>query len=594
MRLRGLFWWIFAAFSILLLAGVGLLTWAAATAIERLALEQSTAHLTAQARLLEPGIPAARRAPSAPVDAVCPRFSDPDQLRLTVLSPTGEVLCRTSIVPAGAANLAGRPEIEAAMAGRMGTDLRYHNAVEADLLYVAVPLMEAGRVAAIVRLATAMPGAGEALEGLLGRAVLIGALLLAGAGFVAYRIARWRRRPLDAMRRAAERFAQGDLSGRVPVPRTPDLRGLAESLNAMAGQLDERLREVLAERNEQEAVLASMMEGVLAVDLNSQVIDLNRAAAELFNADPGQARGRNLLEVVRNPDLQRFVADTLASSKPTEREIVLHNRRERVLNGRGTVLRNAEGRRIGALVVLNDVTDLRRLENLRREFVANVSHELKTPITSIQGFVETLLDGALEQPETAQRFLRIIARQTERLSAIIEDLLLLSRVEREAERRDFALRSHNLDDVIRGAVELCQPRAMDKGVRIAVEAAPGSVAWVNAPMLESAVVNLVDNAVRHSEPRGKVRVAISETRNELVVTVQDWGEGIAAIHLPRLFERFYRVDPGRDRAEGGSGLGLAIVKHIAQVHGGGVDVESQPGEGSTFSLRLPKGLRQTQ
>jgi two-component system phosphate regulon sensor histidine kinase PhoR len=239
-------------------------------------------------------------------------------------------------------------------------------------------------------------------------------------------------------------------------------------------------------------------------------------------------------------------------------------------------------------MVLNDVTRLRRLENLRRDFVANVSHELKTPITSIKGFVETLIDGAIRDPGAADRFLRIISRQADRLSAIIEDLLQLSRIERGTERQEIELRPHPLVTVLRGAVELCQPQAEEEHMLIELDCPRDLVAAINPPLLESALVNLIDNALKYGGSGGRVRVALREAEREAVISVQDWGAGIASAHLPRLFERFYRVDQSRDRKAGGSGLGLSIVKHIAQAHAGRVEVESKVGAGSTFSLHLPR------
>jgi two-component system phosphate regulon sensor histidine kinase PhoR len=258
---------------------------------------------------------------------------------------------------------------------------------------------------------------------------------------------------------------------------------------------------------------------------------------------------------------------------------------------RGTALRDVSGEG-GAVIVLNDVTDIQHLENVRRDFVANVSHELKTPVASIKGFVETLLDGAADDPDDARRFLLIIARQADRLGAIIEDLLSLSRIEQQEGAGSLPMERVPLAMVVGTVIADCLPRARDRDIELVGDCPPGLEADVNAPLLEQALINLVDNAIKFSEPGRRIWIsaatdAAATTPPLLSLAVRDEGCGIEAEHLPRLFERFYRIDRGRSRRLGGTGLGLSIVKHIAQAHGGTVAVESQPGVGSEFTLRLP-------
>jgi two-component system phosphate regulon sensor histidine kinase PhoR len=238
------------------------------------------------------------------------------------------------------------------------------------------------------------------------------------------------------------------------------------------------------------------------------------------------------------------------------------------------------------VIVLDDITDIQRLQRVRRDFVANVSHELKTPIASIKGFVETLLDGAAEDPDDRARFLEIIGRQADRLAAIIEDLLALSRLEQSQASGSLPLASTPLADVLATVAAECRPRATERSVRLEIDCPPDVTADINGPLLEQAVINLVDNAIKYSAAGRVVRVSAARD-GEAVIRVSDEGCGIAAEHLPRLFERFYRVDTARSRKLGGTGLGLAIVKHIAKAHGGSVDVESEAGVGTTFTLRLP-------
>lgn len=281
----------------------------------------------------------------------------------------------------------------------------------------------------------------------------------------------------------------------------------------------------------------------------------------------------------------RLVDQILASRKPAENDIVFRQPDERILQVRGTMLPDSHERGFGAVFVLNDVTRLRRLENMRRDFAANVSHELKTPITSIKGFIETILDGA--SMDDARRFMDIIARQADRLDAIIDDLLALSRIEKEAEASDIVLAPSRLKEILLGAANDCQLRADERRIKVEIRCLDEINARVNALLLQQAVRNLLENAVKYSDDGGEIHVIGERTTEEVRVSVVDFGCGIAPEHHARLFERFYRVDKARSRKLGGTGLGLAIVKHIVLAHRGRVTVESAPGKGSKFTIHLP-------
>jgi two-component system phosphate regulon sensor histidine kinase PhoR len=422
---------------------------------------------------------------------------------------------------------------------------------------------------------------------IFGGCVLV--LLAAALGlFTSRRISQ----PLQDMRRGAERFAAGDFYHPLTVPDTVELGSLAMTLNRMATQLAEQIAVITQQRNEQEAILESMHEGVLALDTQERVITVNRAAEALLGVVATQAKGHTIQEVVRNVALQRLLVAAVHSPEPTTADIVLRGAGERFLQATATALRDAQGREIGVLVVLNDVTQLRHLENIRRDFVSNVSHELKTPITSIKGFVETLRDGALEDREHAGRFLEIIARHAERLHAIIEDLLALSRLEQDSDGYDIPRLETSLLEVIQAAILDCAAKAEAQHVTVLPTCAAELRAAVNAPLLEQALVNLLENAITYSNPESRVWVTAHQEDDLLVIAVRDQGIGIPQDHLDRIFERFYRVEKARSRERGGTGLGLAIVKHIAQVHGGQVLVTSAVGQGSTFMLRLPLRAKQ--
>jgi len=522
------------------------------------------------------------------VDAQCKTWGHGAATRLTVILPSGQVIGDTDHDPATMENHKNRPEVRRALAGQPGMAIRDSATLHEAMMYVAVPVVEGGQVRGAVRAAIPMTAYNAALQLLFSHLALEITLIALLSAMISLAISRRISRPLEEARRAAGRFAQGDLQRRLPVSGAEEIAGLAEAMNGMAAELDGRIRTVLRQRAEQEAVLDSMMEGVLAVDDEERLIKLNRTAAALLGVEPEAAQGRGIQEIVRNTDLQRFLDRLLASAEPLEAEIPFRQGGEpRNMQAHGTLLHDEDGRRIGALVVLNDVTRLRRLEAVRRDFVANVSHELKTPITSIKGFVETLLDGSMHHPEEAERFLAIIARHADRMNAILEDLLTLSRLEGQGEEATMPLEPGSVQEVIESALQSCTVLAQEKDIRIELIGEGGAVARINPALLEQAFVNLIDNAVKYSPPGSRVSVNIAQTDMETLIHVSDQGYGIAREHLPRIFERFYRVDTGRSRKLGGTGLGLAIVKHIAQVHQGSVSVESTLGSGSTFTLHLP-------
>jgi two-component system phosphate regulon sensor histidine kinase PhoR len=333
--------------------------------------------------------------------------------------------------------------------------------------------------------------------------------------------------------------------------------------------------------------LSSIVEGVLAVNMDGEILSLNESAERLLAIEAEKAKGRSIEEAIRNADLHRFVRLALGSSEPVSGEIAFPGQPERVLKAQSSILRDAEERRIGVVAVLHDVTELRRLDNVRSEFVANVSHELMTPITSIKGFVETLQGGALNDPLQANRFLEIIAKHAARLQQIVEDLLNLSKIECDARTRRIPLERCALADPLHAAVAFCRSKAEEKNIAIRLDCGEDLVATINPRLLEQAAVNLIDNAVKYSEPGTEVEVSAKTSDTETTVEVKDHGCGIAPEHLPRVFERFYRVDRSRSRELGGTGLGLSIVKHIVKAHNGDVTVESTPGIGSRFIIHLP-------
>jgi two-component system phosphate regulon sensor histidine kinase PhoR len=592
-----LFWRLYATYLLVVVVCTAAVGFYAVRAVRDFYFEQTERDLQSRAALVRQEVgPLVGADTPQQLEALVRALGRSSGTRVTLISNDqpgvvhGRVLADSEADPATMENHADRPEFLAAVQGRAGRSVRPSRTLRENMMYVAIPVTQGGRVAYVVRTAVPLTRVNHALDSLYADIALAALVVAAVAALIGYFVSRQVSNQMQEIRVGAERLSSGDFSHRLFVPQTLEFAAVAESLNQMAEQLDDKLRTLTQERNEREAVLSSMVEGVLAVDTEERVIAVNAAAARLLDTEPAAAEGKTIQEVVRNPDLQHVVAQTLGGHRPVEADIVLRvGVEDRNLQANGTLLHgDGGGEDVGAVVVLNDVTRLKRLEAVRRDFVANVSHELKTPVTSIKGFAETLEDGALEDPETARRFIRIIAGQADRLNAIIEDLLALSTLEQSGDSPLLQFEETDLCDVVAVALSVCAPKAEAKSIDL-VEDCPGQArALVSPPLLEQAVVNLVDNAVKYSPQGSRVEVSLQSAGEEVVIGVSDKGVGIAREHLPRLFERFYRVDKARSRDMGGTGLGLAIVKHIAQIHGGHVSVESVVGVGSTFRIHLPR------
>lgn len=510
--------------------------------------------------------------------------------RLTVIAPDGKVLADSEEDPVRMENHRDRPEIIAALAGMTVPTLRFSQTLQQKMMYVAIPLQDGGSIKGILRMAVPIAGIEQGLAVVYRKMILGSLLVLLMAALVAWFVARRISHPLEQMKIGVERLALGDFSMRIRVEGAEEMASLARALNEMAAQLDARIQIIVGQHSQLQAVFASMVEGVITVDIEERILDVNQSGAKLLNIDPEKVRGKSILLAVRNTHLQNFVKNALACGTPLEGEFSSRlgaDGQEKYFYAHGARLHNGQGDTTGALIVINDVTKLRRLESIRRDFVANVSHELKTPITSIEGFSETLLDGALDEPEDARRFVEIINKQASRLHAIVEDLLALSRVEQGAKQEEISLRRQPVLDVLQAAIQSCNPKAAAEEASVSLVCEQGIVAEINPALLEQAVINLLDNAIKYSGKGSLIRVVAEKQPGEVLIRVCDNGVGIAKQDVGRIFERFYRVDKARSAKLGGTGLGLSIVKHIVAAHHGNVTVESSPGKGSTFTLHLP-------
>jgi two-component system phosphate regulon sensor histidine kinase PhoR len=586
---KRLLWRLFPSYLLITLISLLAASWYSSEAMRQFFLEQTATDLKARAALLErqiKGLLSPLR--SETINAICKEAGRLSATRITVILPDGTVIGDSRETPRLMDNHANRPEIITALAGQTGRSLRFSKTLMQDMLYVAVPIRDGQGIAALLRTALPATAVETKIRSTQLKIALGGCIIAFLAAGISWVISRRISRPIEQMKKGAEQFAGGDLSHRLAYPASEEMAGLADAMNQMAAQLDNRIETIRRQRNQLETVLASMLEGVIAVDSEERIVSINRAAAQLFENEPANCQDKSIQEVIRSPALQQFIRRALNNPHSAEEDIIVYQNEERIIDVKSSPLLDAVQQQMGTLVVFNDVTQLRRLENMRRDFVANVSHEIKTPLTAIKGFVETLQQGKVEKVDEKERFLGIIQKHVDRLNAIIEDLLTLSKIEQEDESKEINREKVNLADVFQAAIEICRPKAEEKHIHIDLDCEKDTTANFDPTLIEQAMVNLLDNALKYSEPQSTILLKSHQQNSEVIISVQDHGIGIAQKHLPRLFERFYRVDKARSRNMGGTGLGLAIVKHIAQAHGGYVTVESKLGEGSRFRIHLPQ------
>jgi two-component system phosphate regulon sensor histidine kinase PhoR len=561
-------------------------------ALDRFAAESLEARLATAGRLLHDDVRdlLRRRAGRAEMAAFVRRVSAPTESRVTIMAPDGAVVADSEVAPEDLGRLenhAARPEMRAALAGRVGRDLRTSVSINAPLLYVALPVREGDRVTGVVRLALPL-SAVTSSYGRVHRVLLAGGLVALAVAFgigifVAGRVTR----PVVEMQAIARQMSEGQFAVRAPVASVDELGSLGRALNVMVTRLREQIETLRSERAKATAILDGMVEGVLAVDGHEVMLLMNERARAMFGVGPGRGEGKPFLEVIRNADLHEIFRAGRSAGDVARRELRLTAPVERTL--RVTAVPLPLGPEPpGVVMVVDDVTELRRLEQVRTEFVANVSHELRTPLTAIQGYLETLLGGALEEREHARRFIEVAFRHTERLGRLLNDLTDLSNI--ELGKVSLRLSPTPLRPVVDSVLEIVEAKARDGGVPLAADVPDGLTAHADHDRLAQILINLVDNAVKYTPAGGAVTVRARALDGERVeLTVSDTGVGIPPADLPRITERFYRVDKARSRELGGTGLGLAIVKHLVMAHGGELSIDSEEGRGTTVRFTLPAG-----
>ncbi len=545
-----------------------------------------------------------------------PNLGDADELRewtewmarsgarVTVIDSTGRVLTDSAHDSETMEDHSNRPEIQQAFATGEGQSIRHSAALSRDLVYRAARYQAPGDSAVVIRMAMPLAeveaSVGEFRRRLWGASLVI--LLVGGLISLAY--SRMFAARIDRLTNFSRRVAEGDFHP-LPAERARDeLADLASALNETAAWMDRTIRSLSGERNRSSAILRSMVEGVAVIDASEKLVFSNRAFSEILNLDTTAIEGRPVIEAVRNSDLVGLIRRALRGEEGLRSDITMGIVQQRSFSVTATPVQALEAgpmpgppappaagapaaaeKPSGAVVVLHDVTELRRLERVRQDFVANVSHEFKTPLTAIQGFAETLLAGALEDPRNNRRFLEIIRDHAARLASLTNDLLKLARI--EAGKLEVELVPVGLLELIERCAETTLLKSSRKQIAFEVDVPPGLPAVRgDAGLLREVLQNLLDNAVQYTPAGGRIKVSATAGVREASVTVEDTGIGIPLADQERIFERFYRVDEGRSRDVGGTGLGLSIAKHIVEAHGGRLWVESEVGHGSKFSFSL--------
>lgn len=506
--------------------------------------------------------------------------------RVTIIDLQGNVLGDSAAKAAELDSHLGRPEIQQALQGRVGTSIRYSSSLHTEMLYLAVPVVMEDRVVGGVRVALSLEEVYRVSRFLWKWILATGLVVFLVAGLISFMAASSLTKPLQEIALTAGQIAQGRYSERLRSRRwTGEIKVLAEAFNRMAGNLEDFIHQLTGRKRLLETILGSMDDSLIAVDAEGRVMVLNPPAAELFGVSEAQAAGRHLLEVVRHEGLFHLVDAVLQQGQTVRQELTLYTPHEKHFKVHVTPLAAENSR--GAVAVLRDMTDVRRAEQMRREFVANVSHELRTPLTSIAGYVETLLGGAYQDPAVNLRFLGIIQREAERLKKLIEDLLQLSRI--ESAKGQSAPVPVDVAAVASRAANLLATALKERDQQLIYDFPEHlSPALAVEDSLEQVFLNLIDNAGKYSPPGTSITIRAEEDETHVACSVIDQGTGIPPEALPRIFERFYRVDKARTREVPGTGLGLALVKHLVDGMGGTVEVRSELGKGSRFTVRLPK------
>ncbi len=576
---RRFFYKIFATYLIIIALSFLILNLFARDEIKKVMTAQIESQLTAYAQLVDLN-------PAEQTSHQLKQIARISGARVTLVDAEGKVFADSEKEAAGLENHLHRPEIQEARLKGKGDSVRYSSTMGVDMLYVALPIKTDSVLTGYVRLARPLYDVRNTIEKVYNSfflaMVIIAFLSLIIAVLFSYRLAA----PIKAMERFTERLREGIPEGAAIFLNTTDeTRKLADNINYLVEELNSKIRLANEESSKLVAAFASMTEGVMILDTAERIEVVNQAMSNMLAMQYGDITGKTLMEAFRNADLQRAFLKFKETRKSVFQEITLGNLQPVILSVSITGVKgNIDNEK--TMVVFHDVTRLKKLERVRVDFVANVTHEIRTPLTAILGYLETLRDGAISNPEEAQKFIDIILKHAERLNRLVEDLLTISKIELGEVK--FHLENISLGCAVNNVLPLIAPKAKIKNI-ILDNLIPEKISQIRADKdrLSQIFINILDNAVKFTPEKGKVSIAAEETKEYIVVTVSDTGIGIPREEIERLGERFYRVDRNRSRELGGTGLGLSIVKHLMIAHGGKMEIASQLGQGTKVSLFFP-------
>jgi two-component system phosphate regulon sensor histidine kinase PhoR len=551
-------------------------------------LEQS---LSVQTKLVAQDVVTILREPPAPavINDKIRQFANVTGCRVTLIRADGVVIGdseRSLEELTKMDNHLHRPEVDAALNQGRGESSRFSATLHEDMLYMATPVSsDEGRPLGVLRLALPLTEVNHRIASFQKDLLKAGAVAMLAAFGVALISVRKISQPLRALVTLSGHIGSGQVPEATNIDSRDEFGRLARAFQEMANRIEEKVSELTRERTQLGAMLSSLVEGIVALDHQGRVLFLNPAAEQLFDVRSSDARDRPFLEVLRQSPLNEVLTQTLSTHRTIQKEIALHTPSDRIISVNAIPVSYGEAQ-TGVLAALHDITELRKLENVRREFVANVTHELKTPLTSIKGYAETLLEGALADPKHNRTFVETIHEHANNLASLIDDVLDLSTI--EAQRVMYRFEAVDFREVTERIIKALEPMAKTRKVSLLIDL-PQDLPKVRADRekLAQIVMNLIDNAIKFNKATGEVRITGEKKDGQAHFAVSDTGRGISAEDLPRVFERFYRGNKDRSHEIPGTGLGLAIVKHLIEAHQGTVTAQSIPGQGAVFRFTLP-------
>ncbi len=505
--------------------------------------------------------------------------------RITFINYSGEVIGESNTDFHNMENHLGRKEIIEAIDGGFGTDVRFSETLKMDFIYVATSIKAAQTVIRISVPLTQLKDIHRTIWIYSGIGILAG---LALTILLAMKFSASLTLPVNELNMVSREISRGNYSRRVSIKSSDELGQLAGTFNEMAGELEKTMADLKDKNIKFDSIMNSMTNGFLAVDRKQKILLINEIACRFLDIDYDEGiPGKNLIDVIRNHKINKLLLETVEGNESSIHEISISLPEEKVYRIYANPIKSleSEGSNSGGILSIMDITNLKKLEQIRTDFVSNVTHELKTPLTSIRGFVETLRSGAIDDGEVSDKFLEIIDIEAERLYILINDILQLSEI--ETKQKDSNIATHDLGSIINEIFSILQGAADKKSIKLMCDIEDSISITANRDRIKQMLINLIDNAIKYNVEKGSVTVKAWKAEGRIVLSVKDAGIGIAQQHLARIFERFYRVDKGRSRNMGGTGLGLSIVKHIVNLYNGDIKVESEPGRGSEFIIQLP-------